>query len=314
MPNPGALSTYQTLAIVIGGFIGIPLGFAIILWVIFGVWQSATDLFVHSTLSESKKWKRQRLIRVGWILSLIALYSVLTAPSGLRNRRVIIPTDYRTGAICNDRTPSTATGEGACSYHGGVDHWRYERVETVNEIDEPGLRKRKTHLLFGYIMLPFVLLTTGLGMIVFSRDKASLPPPHINQQSALEATATNRKSFIENLTEKIRLYPLSSFIYTVTPLAGSIWLFAIESDRPMINAVLGVFSGSLIGLLILQEEGPITLIGLLKRWLLQVTASALGIVAAYFILSFMVIAILYSFALRIWEEVMGTRNNFMSKD
>ena len=32
----------------------------------------------------------------------------------------------RTGAICNDGTSSTATGSGACSHHGGVDHWLYE--------------------------------------------------------------------------------------------------------------------------------------------------------------------------------------------
>jgi hypothetical protein len=31
----------------------------------------------------------------------------------------------RTGAICKDGTPSSATGSGACSHHGGVDHWLY---------------------------------------------------------------------------------------------------------------------------------------------------------------------------------------------
>lgn len=32
----------------------------------------------------------------------------------------------RTGAVCNDGWESTATGSGACSHHGGVDHWTYE--------------------------------------------------------------------------------------------------------------------------------------------------------------------------------------------
>lgn len=27
------------------------------------------------------------------------------------------------GAVCNDGTTSDATGSGACSSHGGVDHW-----------------------------------------------------------------------------------------------------------------------------------------------------------------------------------------------
>ena len=29
----------------------------------------------------------------------------------------------RIGAVCNDGTTSSATGSGACSGHGGVDHW-----------------------------------------------------------------------------------------------------------------------------------------------------------------------------------------------
>ena len=29
----------------------------------------------------------------------------------------------RTGAVCRDGSESSATGSGACSHHGGVDHW-----------------------------------------------------------------------------------------------------------------------------------------------------------------------------------------------
>lgn len=32
----------------------------------------------------------------------------------------------RVGAICKDGWRSSATGSGACSGHGGVDHWLYE--------------------------------------------------------------------------------------------------------------------------------------------------------------------------------------------
>ncbi len=35
------------------------------------------------------------------------------------------PGGVRTGAVCNDGTPSSATGSGACSHHGGVNHWTY---------------------------------------------------------------------------------------------------------------------------------------------------------------------------------------------
>ena len=39
--------------------------------------------------------------------------------------RPAITSDQRIGAICRDGTRSTATGRGACSRHGGVDHWLY---------------------------------------------------------------------------------------------------------------------------------------------------------------------------------------------
>jgi hypothetical protein len=31
----------------------------------------------------------------------------------------------RIGAVCRDGWHSSATGSGACSHHGGVDHWIY---------------------------------------------------------------------------------------------------------------------------------------------------------------------------------------------
>jgi len=33
---------------------------------------------------------------------------------------------HRVGAVCNDGWISSATGSGACSHHGGVNHWIYE--------------------------------------------------------------------------------------------------------------------------------------------------------------------------------------------
>lgn len=32
----------------------------------------------------------------------------------------------RVGAVCEDGWASKATGQGACSHHGGVDHWVYK--------------------------------------------------------------------------------------------------------------------------------------------------------------------------------------------
>lgn len=39
---------------------------------------------------------------------------------------VHVSSGVRTGCICNDGSRSYATGRGACSHHGGVDHWLYE--------------------------------------------------------------------------------------------------------------------------------------------------------------------------------------------
>lgn len=38
-------------------------------------------------------------------------------------------TKERVGAICNDGSRSSATGRGACSWHGGVAEWLYETVK-----------------------------------------------------------------------------------------------------------------------------------------------------------------------------------------
>lgn len=35
-------------------------------------------------------------------------------------------TRKRVGAECRDGWDSSATGQGACSHHGGVAHWKYE--------------------------------------------------------------------------------------------------------------------------------------------------------------------------------------------
>ena len=32
---------------------------------------------------------------------------------------------YKSGAVCNDGSPSTSTGSGTCSGHGGVNYWVY---------------------------------------------------------------------------------------------------------------------------------------------------------------------------------------------
>ena len=42
---------------------------------------------------------------------------------------------FRIGAYCKDGTSSKATGRGACSRHGGVSQWKYDRKRNVTIID-----------------------------------------------------------------------------------------------------------------------------------------------------------------------------------
>lgn len=64
---------------------------------------------------------------------IVVLFSFVTSSAGLYE---YIRGDYNTlekirvGAVCNDGWISSATGSGACSWHGGVNHWLYKSVIT----------------------------------------------------------------------------------------------------------------------------------------------------------------------------------------
>ncbi len=59
----------------------------------------------------------KRYIRV-LILAVLMVFVSCTKDSDCQN-----DPGKRSGAVCKDGTSSTATGSGACSGHGGVDHW-----------------------------------------------------------------------------------------------------------------------------------------------------------------------------------------------
>jgi uncharacterized protein YabE (DUF348 family) len=46
-------------------------------------------------------------------------------PQTVRVGTYVYKPQYRTGAVCNDGWVSSATGSGACSWHGGVSYWLY---------------------------------------------------------------------------------------------------------------------------------------------------------------------------------------------
>lgn len=51
--------------------------------------------------------------------------------------------EVRIGAICQDGWKSRATGQGACSHHGGVQNWKYKKIYRRSLIDckEEALKK-----------------------------------------------------------------------------------------------------------------------------------------------------------------------------
>jgi hypothetical protein len=91
---------------------------------------------IYNTLKELfRKYKTATI--------LIALLIWFTSAQGIFNRIILGPRDnqamaqllykkssktekHRIGAICSDGTNSSATGRGACSWHGGVEEWLYE--------------------------------------------------------------------------------------------------------------------------------------------------------------------------------------------
>ena len=56
------------------------------------------------------------------VLYLFIVLSLLSC--GSKKRSV---SKKRIGAVCNDGWRSNATGSGACSHHGGVNYWVYEK-------------------------------------------------------------------------------------------------------------------------------------------------------------------------------------------
>ncbi len=58
---------------------------------------------------------------VSWALAVAVLVAFSLTPSGYYQR---------TGAICEDGTYSSATGSGACSWHGGVQEWLQQFIPT----------------------------------------------------------------------------------------------------------------------------------------------------------------------------------------
>lgn len=308
--NQSGLSSLEAVGLVFVVLVGIPLGMALLIWVGLGIWQSATDLFVHSQVSAERTRRWQRWIRVGWLISMVALVGILTAPNPVSRRYVSIPTDYRTGAICNDGTKTTAIGEGACSWHNGVDRWSYERVQALDEIDQRKKRQRDTRFLFGYIVLPFVVTMALLGIAVFRRDETrpSAPRQSAGDLNASDAIARSKSGNLKHaLMRRLRQYPLASFAYSVTPAVSLSWLSFIESDRPLLNTLLGIVSGCIVGIVLLVEEGPLTVSGFFNRWLLQIVFSLVGALFALIATWLLVVTATLAVAQSVWSTVMGTK-------
>jgi len=76
-----------------------------------------------------------------WLLAIgAALLLGWVALTSLSHPGAGTPGGVRIGAICRDGWHSSATGSGACSHHGGVDHWLYSQAEPSAAATPAGLR------------------------------------------------------------------------------------------------------------------------------------------------------------------------------
>ena len=100
---------------------------------------------------------------------LIALLIWFTCAQGIFNRIILGPRDnqamaellykkaretkeYRIGAICSDGWESSATGRGACSWHGGVEEWLYEtEIYHSKSFEECEVEAQQMNLLDYYV-------------------------------------------------------------------------------------------------------------------------------------------------------------------
>jgi hypothetical protein len=191
-----------------------------------------------------------------------------------------------------------------------VDQWRYERSEERTEIDYSKLHERKLRFQFGYIVLPFVITMTILGIAVFHQEG---PKQFASRQSVtvtdfakpVSATSRGSWSFKQVLLKRLNQNPIATLVYCATPILGLTWAFFIESDQPILNSVLGVASGCVVGLALLEEEGPITRGGFTKRWLLQIAITLLGTVFAYFAIWITILVLCVAITQNIWKTITG---------
>ena len=57
------------------------------------------------------------------VFSLILIFSLFFIHCDKEEYRCPAGSPNIVGAMCKDGTRSSATGQGACSHHGGVDYW-----------------------------------------------------------------------------------------------------------------------------------------------------------------------------------------------
>ena len=85
----------------------------------------STILILRYGLQETGDSFAERL--KGWGLLTLTIFIFLCWIDSLGNSTgsSYKSSGFRVGAICNDGWRSNATGQGACSHHGGVDYWLY---------------------------------------------------------------------------------------------------------------------------------------------------------------------------------------------
>jgi hypothetical protein len=139
---PGLLNLGESNDPLFIKIIGTIFGLFLVLIMLFSTYVVFINAY-HSigNILEKKKDNTFRNLKIASFSIFLLIW--FTSAQGIFNRIILGPHDnqamaellykksrktkeYRIGAICSDGWESSATGRGACSWHGGVEEWLYE--------------------------------------------------------------------------------------------------------------------------------------------------------------------------------------------
>jgi len=116
----------------------------------------------------------QRIVQCLWVVSALFALQYAFAEPTTASRQETRTVPYRTGAVCSDGKISTATGRGACSWHGGVAYWTNTRTFTVTDTFPDRVMAKQEKKERASLGLYYALGMAGLAFVSTYRNRRKL--------------------------------------------------------------------------------------------------------------------------------------------